>query len=204
MSILKKSLLALLIGLFILTACSSANQPPAVSPTATATPTPPPTATETRVFPTPSSPNDSIQWDGLQVSMDQLEISQKFINEYGSTRVPPAGKKFLWVHIRLKNTNQIEMDVPITDHFSILYAAIEIKPTYGHRQGYIDYTGLGPLIFPNQELDGWLRFDIPATAELKDLRFVFLPESAQVGASFTSPNYPYAADKPTYVWNCVP
>jgi hypothetical protein len=36
------------------------------------------------------------------------------------------------------------------------------------------------------------------------LRFVFLPESAQVGASYGSPNYPYADDKPTYVWNGAP
>jgi hypothetical protein len=63
---------------------------------------------------------------------------------------------------------------------------------------------LGPVIFPEQELDGWLRFDIPDTAELRDLRFVFLPESSQVGASFSSPNYPYADDKPTYVWKCKP
>jgi hypothetical protein len=95
------------------------------------------------------------------------------------------------------------MDVPASEHFSVLYTAAELKPTYGHRAGYADYTTLGPLIFPDQGLDGWLRFDIPVSAELGELRFVFLPESAQVGASYNSPNYPYADDKPTYVWNCV-
>ena len=191
---------ALFIVLLVLTACSSAGESPVIP--ALVTPIPPPTVTSTP--PTPSSPTDSILWDKLQVTMDQLEITGEYRTDYGSTRIPPAGQKILWVHIRLKNTGQIEMDVPVLEHFSILYAAIEIKPIYGYRQGYAEYTALGPIIFPNQELDGWLRFDIPAAAELSEMRFVFIPESAQVGVSFASPNYPYAANKPTYVWNCEP
>jgi uncharacterized protein DUF4352 len=190
------------IGLIILTACSSANRT-STAPLPT-TLSPQPTATGIKVFPTPSSLSDSIIWDGLQVTMDQLEVTQDYVTDYGSTRSPSAGQKFLWVDIRLKNTGQIEMDVPLPGHFSVLYAGTELKPSYGHRQGYADYTALGSVIFPNQELDSWLRFDIPTAAELKDMRFVFLPESSQVGASFSSPNYPYSEDKPTYVWNCTP
>lgn len=189
-------------GLMFLTACSSAGQPSATPLPATVSPQP--TATEIIILPTPSSPSDSILWDGLKVTLDQLEVSQDYMTDYGSTRIPPTGQKFLWVHIRLRNTGQIEMEVPLSEHYSVLYAATELKPGYGHRQGYSEYTTLGPLIFPNQDVDGWIRFDIPATAELGDLRFVFLPESSQVGASYSSPNYPYADDKPTYVWNCGP
>jgi len=196
---MNKPLGTLLIAL-LLTACAPNSETTA---TATATLTPPPTTTAT-MLPTPASPSDSVSWDGLQVTMDKLEITQDFINEYGSPRVPPAGKKFLWVHIHLKNTNQTEMDIPIAEHYSILYAALEIKPIYGHRQGYTDYTTIGTTIFPDQVLDGWLRFDIPDTAELTNMRFAFIPESAEVGASYSSPNYPYAPDKPTYVWNCAP
>ncbi len=134
--------------------------------------------------------------------MNGLEITQDYVTEYGSTRVPPAGQKFLWVHIRLKNVGRIELDIPGSEHFSILYAGSELKPTYGHRKDYADYTALGPVIFPDQELDAWLRFDIPSAAELKDLRFVFLPTSAQVGVSPSAPSYPYAENKPTYVWKC--
>jgi hypothetical protein len=192
----------LLVGLIFLTACATNSE--AIPATVTATQPPPPTPTATRVLPTPSSPSDSILWDNLQVSMDQLEITDEYVTDFGSTRIPSAGTKFLWVHVRLKNTSQIEMEVPVFEHYSILYAATEIKPIYGHRNGYVDYTTLGAVISPNQELDGWLRFDIPIAAELKDLRFVFIPESAKVGVSYSSPNYPYADDKPTYVWNCEP
>jgi hypothetical protein len=197
---MKKASFLLLITLFVLTACLREG---AGTPTP-ATATPPPTATATMVIPTPSSSGDSITWDSLRVTMDQLETTQDYQTDYGSSRVPPDGDKFLWVHIRLKNTGQIQMDIPVLEHYSILYAAAELKPTYGHRLNYTDYTTLGPTIFPDQEVDGWLRFDIPSTAELKELRFVFLPESAQVGTSYTSPTYPYADDKPTYVWNCAP
>ena len=194
----------LLTNLLFLTACATAGTSPTVPATATATSTPPPTATATRVLPTPSSPSDSILWDDLQVTMDQLEIIHEYLTEFGSTRNPPAGKKFLWVHVGLKNVGQTGMDIPVFEHYSILYAAIEIKPIYGHRSGFADYTAFGSAIFPGQSLDGWLRFDIPDTAELSDMRFVFLPESAQVGVSYSSPNYPYAEDKPAYVWNCAP
>ena len=191
----------LLFGLIVLTACTTKNESQAIHTTPTATQTPLPTSTTTPL-PTASSPNDTITWDDLQVTMDQLEITDEYTTDFGSTRTPPAGKKFLWVHVRLKNTSQVEMDIPVFEHYSILYAAIEIKPIYGHRNGYVDYTTLGTTIFPNQELDGWLRFDIPSIAELKEMRFVFLPESAQVGVSYSSPSYPYADDKPTYVWDC--
>ena len=199
---MKKTSSILLIGLFILTACSSADESSATPVTVTASAQP--AATEINVLPTPSSPGDSVTWRDLQVSMDQTEINDSFITEFGSQRIPSPGQKFLWIHIMLKNVGKSEITLPTPEHFSVLYAATELKPTYGHRADYAEYTALGPIIFPNQELDAWLRFDIPTTAELNDLRFVFLPESTQVGVSFSSPNYPYGGDKPTYVWNCAP
>src|SRR5262245_55746403 len=107
---MKKITNILSIGLYILTACSSAGGS-SVTP-ATATAFPQPTATEMKVLPTPSSPSDSILWEKLQVTMDKLEVTQDYTTEFGSTRIPPAGQKFLWVHIRLKNTGQVEIDVP--------------------------------------------------------------------------------------------
>ena len=199
---MKNTVAILLSGLFILAACSSAGQTSTTHLPATLSPQP--TATEIKLLPTPASSGDSITWDELQVTMDQLEITQDYMTDYGSTRIPPAGQKFLWVHILLKNIGQVEMEVPLSEHFSVLYAGAELKPGYGHRQGYLDYTTLETFIFPDQNLEGWLRFDIPAAAELKELRFVFLPESSQVGSSYSSPNYPYSDDKPTYVWNCEP
>ena len=190
-----------LIGLLILAACSSTGE--SVTPVTITVP-PQPTATQVKVLPTPSSPGDSILWRDLQVTMDQLEITDDFITEFGSTRIPSPGMKFMWAHIQLKNVGQIEIEIPQIEHFSVLYAARELKPTYGHRQGYIDYSTLGPILFPTQEADGWIRFDIPTTAELKDMLCVFIPESAQIGTSFSSPNYPYSEDKPTYVWKCAP
>lgn len=192
-------LLSTLSGALILTACSSTGE--SATPV-TVTAPPGPTATEITVLPTPASSGDSILWRDLQVTMDQIEINEEFITEYGSTRSPSAGEKFMWVHVQLKNVGQIETDTPLIEHFSVLYAATELKPTYGHRKGYAEYSTLEPVLFPDQEADGWMRFDIPATAELKDLRFIFLPESSQVGASYSSPNYPYADDKPTFVWKC--
>jgi len=196
-----KTIFALpLLGLLILTACASSN----VSAPATITPLPQPTATEVRALPTPASPSDSITWRDLQVTWGQNEITENFTTEFGSTRNPSPGKKFMWVHIQLKNAGKIEVEIPILEHFSVLYAATEIKPSYGYRQGFTEYSTLGPKLFPDQQADGWIRFDIPDTAELTDLLCVFIPESAQIGSTISSPNYPYSDDKPTYVWKCAP
>jgi hypothetical protein len=193
-------LLSGLIGLLVLAACSSIGE--SVTPV-TPTVISQPTATAVRILPTPASPGDSILWRDLQVTLDQVEITEDFITDFGSTRSPSPGMKFMWAHIQLKNVGQIEIEIPEIEHFSVLYAATELKPTYGHRQEYTDYSTLGPILFPDQGADGWVRFDIPATAELKDMLCVFLPESAQIGTTFSSPNYPYSEDKPTYVWKCT-
>jgi hypothetical protein len=190
-----------LIGLLISSACTTAGE--TVTPMAI-TLFPEPTATEVRILPTPASPGDSITWRNLQVTMDHVEITADFITDFGSTRNPSPGMKFMWMHIQLRNAGQIEIEIPILEHYSVLYAATEIKPGYGYRQGYTEYSTLGPKLFPDQTADGWIRFDLPAAAELKDLLCVFLPESSQIGTSYSSPNYPYSEDKPTYVWNCAP
>ncbi|HEY9529163.1 MAG TPA: hypothetical protein VIR02_18885, partial [Anaerolineales bacterium] len=103
-----------------------------------------------------------------------------------------------------ENIGTQEVLLPEPENFSVLYAESEFKPIYGHRQGYEDYSDLGAVLFPKEKLDAWLRFDIPAEADLRELWFVFLPTSAQVGVSPSSPGYPYAEDKPTYVWRCEP
>ena len=199
---MKKSFLVLLILFFLLNACATENDGSATPVSSTSTPRPSPTAT--RTVPTAAIPGNAVVWDQLEVRMDRFEMTDAYLTDFDSKRTPPTGKKFLWVHIGLKNLGQTGIVVPLLENYSILYAATEIKPIYGHRQNYFDYSTLGPTIFPGQELDGWLRFDVPLTAEASDLRFVFLPESNQVGVSYNSPYYPFAEDKPTYLWELVP
>jgi len=191
---MKKAYRLLFLGLLLLTACS-----PGMESTAAPTASPQPTATP---VPTPSALGDSVVWRDLQVSMDRAEITDSFVTEFGTQRLPTGDNRFLWIHVRLENVGAGEIRLPVSENFSVLYAETEIKPVYGHRQGYADYTDVGSTLFPGQELEAWLRFDVPAGAELKDLWFVFLPTSAQVGVSPSAPNYPYAGNKPTFVWNC--
>jgi len=167
-------------------------------------PTPVPTATPVKVHPTPSSPGDWSSWQNLQIRMEQAEITDSFVSEFGSQRSPSPGKKFLWVQIQLKNNGETGTTRPALEHFSVIYAEVELKPTYGHRQGYPEYTSQPPTIFPAQNMDAWLRFDIPVTAELTDLQFVFLPESKQLGVLPSSPDYPWGGEQPVFIWECNP
>jgi hypothetical protein len=135
--------------------------------------------------------------------MSRAEITTSYQTEYGSTREPPAGKKFLWINILLKNVGQSEQNLPVPEHFSVLQGTTEFKPTYGHRNDYTDYMALTTSMVQGQDVNAWLRFDIPAALELKDLWFVFLPESSLVSVGFSSGDYPWG-DHPIYLWKCTP
>jgi hypothetical protein len=186
-------------GVLILAACSSAGEPVLPTPVPTAIPQP----TVEKSLPTPVSPGQMISYDDLQVVMSQAEITGGYLTEYGSTREPPLGEEFLWVHISLTNTGQGGRDLPGSEHFSILNGVTEFKPTYGHRKDHLDYMTITTGLVQGQALDAWLRFDIPAALELKDLDFVFLPESSVVSVGFSSSDYP-VGDHPIYLWMCAP
>ena len=155
------------------------------------------------MLPTPMSPNQLVVYEDLQVVMSEAEITTSYLTEFDSTREPPAGKNFLWIRILLKNTGQQEQDLPAPEHFSVLNGTTEYKSIYGHRKDHTDYMALTTGLVQGQEADTWLRFDIPAALELKDLQFVFLPESSQVSTGFSSSEYSWG-DHPIYLWKCAP
>jgi hypothetical protein len=192
--------LGCLLGLLMIAACTSTNA--AVIPTTTPSSTPQ-AVVENKTLPTPIPAGQTIVYEYLRVEMQEAEITSSYITEYGTEREPPAGKKIIWIHILLKNISQSEQTLPATEHFSVMYDSTEFKPTYGHRKDHTDYTSLNTNILMGQEVDAWLRFDIPATAELQDMQFAFLPESLQVSFDFSSSDYSWA-DHPIYLWNCAP
>jgi hypothetical protein len=200
---MKKTLifmLSSLFGLLILTACNSASE--VVNPTPAPSSTPQ-AGVENKSLPTPIPPSQMVVYNDLQVEMSEAEITTSYITEYGSERDPSADKKFIWIHILLKNIGQGEQSLPAPEHFSVLNGETEFKPTYGHRKDHTDYTSLNTNIAQGQEVDAWLRFDIPVALELNDLIFAFLPESSQVSLGFSSSDYSWA-DHPIYLWTCVP
>jgi hypothetical protein len=135
--------------------------------------------------------------------MEHAELSSDYITEYGSSREPPVGQKFLWIEVTLKNIGSQAHDIPAIEHYSVLYDAAELKPTYGHRQEHLDYTSLGDAIYPGQSLVAWLRFDVPASSELTALQFVYLPESSRITNPFSPTDYAWA-DHPVFRWNLAP
>jgi hypothetical protein len=188
------------LGLFIITACNSTSGPVVSTPAPSASPQ---AAVENKSLPTPVPPGQMVVYDDLHVTMSGTEITTSYLTEFGSNREPPAGKKIIWVHILLKNIGQSEQDLPAPEHFSVLYDDTEFKPTYGHRKDFTDYMSLNTTMAAGQAVDAWLRFDISAAAELKDLIFAFLPESTQVSFGFSFSDYSWA-DHPIYLWTCAP
>jgi hypothetical protein len=200
---MKKTLnlvLSSLFGMLIITACNSTSG--VVIPTSIPSSTPR-VDVENKSLPTPVSSGQMIVYDNLQVEMSEAEITTSYLTEYGSEREPSADNKFVWVHILLKNIGQGEQSSPAPEHFSVLNGETEFKPTYGHRKDHTDYMSLNTNLVQGQEVDAWLRFDIPVALELKDLIFAFLPESSQVSLGFSSSDYSWA-DHPIYLWSCAP
>lgn len=163
----------------------------------------PPTPAANQPLPTLVPTGHEIVYKDFRVTMSQAEVTASYVTEYGSSRKPASGTKFLWVQILLKNVGQKERPLPAPEHFSVLYGASEFKPGYGHRLEHTDYAVLKPVVYQGQQLEAWLRFEIPASAELKDLQFAFLPESFQISTAFAPTDYPWA-DHPIYLWSCAP
>lgn len=193
-------LLFCLFGLLIVPACNSSGEAVVPTPVPSSTPQ---AVGENNVVPTPMSPGQMIVYEDLEVAMKEAEITSTFITEYGTTREPPPGKNILWVHILLKNVGQGEQTLPAPEHFSILNSTTEFKATYGHRKDHTDYMALTQILAPGQEVDAWLRFDIPVAMDLKQFMFAFLPESSQVSIVYSSDGSSWA-DHPTYLWVCAP
>ena len=183
----------------MLPACNSASGAVVPTPTPSSTPQ----TTGDYIVPTPISPGQMIVHDDLQVTMKEAEITSSFITEYGTTREPPPGKNIIWINVLLKNIGQREQTLPESEHFSVLNNSTEFKPTYGHRKDHTDYMTLTPILAQGQEVDAWLRFDIPVAMDLKQFMFAFLPESSQVSIDLSSNDYSWA-DHPTYLWMCAP
>jgi hypothetical protein len=156
-----------------------------------------------KILPTPVSSGQTVSYGALRVAMLQAEITTSYLNEYGSTRQPSAGMELLWIHITIANTGQTLQALPTPDHFSAINGTIEFKAIYGHRKDHLDYLTLPTDLVAGQTVDAWLRFDIPAGLELKELTFAFLPESSQISVGFPSSSYP-AGDHPIYIWMCAP
>lgn len=187
-----------LFGFLVMTACNSANG--SGVPTRAIFPTP--KATLEKNLPTPAPSGQMIVYDDLQVIMKEAEITTSYITEFDSIREPSAGKEIIWVHIQLKNIGQRERNLPTPEHFSVLNGTTEFKATYGHRKDHVDYLSLTRILVQGQEVDAWLRFDIPAGLELDDLIFAFLPESSQISVDFSSSEYPWG-DHPIFLWTCA-
>jgi hypothetical protein len=185
--------------LFVLAACSP--RPSALPPTATLTPAPGAVAllATPRPLPTPASIGEAAAFNDLIIRIGGVEINEQYRTRFGPMRDATPGIKFLWVLVVVENGGEAGIDLPGEDHFSILLGGNEYKPTYGHRDGFPDFTSLGGAVFPGKPLEGWLRFDIPDEAELKDLQFAFLPESTRITYTRTQSGGSIF-DHPVFLW----
>lgn len=158
-----------------------------------------PKATAVRVFPTPLAVGGAVGYKGVDVSVSQSEVSAKYINEYGSDRLPPTGRQFVWVQVTLKNKGSGTFALPVPEHYSLLFAGEEFKAGYAYRKDFPDYFQLGSVLYPGQYVKAWLRFDVPADASLSDMQFAFLPESTVVNAQLAD-TYQWA-EHPVFLWS---
>ena len=177
----------------LLASCYGSPEPP--TPTPIPTPVPAPTAQ----LPTPLAFGTSIVDQNITFFIDQTEISGTYTTDFNTQRDPPSGRKILWVHIQIVNPGQSTLKTPGAEHFSVIYGESEIRSTYGHRQGYPDFTDLSVNLFPAQTLAGWLRFDVPTEAVLEDLTIAFFPNNKFLPA-LTRGDASIWVDQPIYIW----
>lgn len=187
------------IVIFLLAAC--APRAAALPPTATLTPAPGAVAllATPKPLPTAASLGEAVTFEDLTIQIGGVELNDQYKTRFGPVRDATPGVKFLWVQVLVENNGQAVKDLPAEDHFSVLHAGREYKPTYGHRDGFPDYTSLGGAVLPGSPLDGWLRFDIQEETGLDDLQFAFLPESTRITYTRTQSGSSIF-DHPVFLW----
>jgi hypothetical protein len=193
--------ITLLFLIFLLSACAPASRP-VPTPTATAGPGAVALLSTPQVLPTPLSAGKTASYNDLSIKIEQAEFNERYKTEYGTFRDASPDQKFLWIQFSLETVDKKGVPVPDSDHFSALYGSVEYKPTYGHRDGAPDYSSLGPNLFPGGSHQVWLRFDLPAEADLSDVQFAFLPESTRISSSRSSGTAYY--DHPAFLWRLNP
>lgn len=155
------------------------------------------------VPPTPLAPGSMVIHNDFRIVLLRAEISGEYVSQYGSVRQPAAGAKYLWVEVSLQNQGTRPIQTPGSDHYSVLFYSREIKPSYGHRQDYQEYTALDTTIYPGETLQAWLRFEIPETAQISDFRFAYMPDSVRVSLAAPETDTPWARHS-LYLWNLTP
>ena len=177
-------------------ACSTSGQSaiPTVNYATTAPNTP-----QVRSTPTAIPPGQAIAYKNLQVTLLQAEINSEYKTEFGAMRKPTNGGVFLWVEIALENIGNGGGKLPAPEHFSLLYGTSEFKPGYAHRQDYSDYSTLNTNLYQGQKIQAWFRFEIPASADMQNVTFAYLPDSVEISYSFPENGYDWAKH-PIFLW----
>ena len=197
MKSLSRLVLSVLFLAWLRAGCSGSVPPAPTLINATSAPEP----TQVRPLPTPMPAGQTIEYNGLRVNMIQTEITSGYDTEFGYRREPTQGVNFLWVNIQIENSGSSQQSLPAIEHFSAVYGTKEVKPAYGHRKDHTDYTSLKTVLLPAQKVTAWLRFDIPASAGMKELWFAYLPDSLRVSFEFPVSGYGWA-DHPEFFWLC--
>ena len=154
--------------LFLLAGCGG-SPIPAPRPTPSPNRTPAGTAAQT-----PSGLGQSVVYQNVEITVIAYEFSDAYIPRVrpDQTVPPPAGAKFLWLHMMAVNAGQERLALPGPDSFEILYRgtasrSITMNYSFATRSGYRDYAG--GIVSPAISDEGWVAFVAPSGASASDV-----------------------------------
>ena len=128
-----------------------------------------------------SALGESTRFSNFEVTVVAFEFSDSYITKYQSTKYPPIGAKFAWIHIKVQNLGNTAERAPKPFEFKLIYQDDKIHGEGGSREGHPDYTSeflTGEEVYPGIVHEGWLRFTVPSAAKRIDVEVLFEPRGS--------------------------
>jgi hypothetical protein len=114
--------------------------------------------------------------DSLQVTPVQYEITNEYTSQGGEVITPSSGATFLWVLVTVENTGDNAADPSFI--FELYYRGEKTDDkTFGHVDNDpINYPSFrSEKLFPNQQIEGWIMFEVPEAINLPNAYFLVRP-----------------------------
>ena len=128
-----------------------------------------PTAKPTPPQKTELSLGESAIVNNISFMVIEYEFAGSYIDKYNQTVYPPEGAKFLWVHVKAKNVDEVARDLPSSIYLLYKDTHITSYSAY-YRAGERERYGVYWDVYPNISKEGWDIYAVPEGIDISQAK----------------------------------
>ena len=119
-------------------------------------------------------PGEAAEANGIEVRVLDYDFSRGYEDPYEYYEAPPEDAIFLWLELKVSNTNDYPAYAAGQETFAVIADGIQYESVYyAERPGYPAYYS--GEIFPQAAKLGWIRFTVPEGMSADDMHVGYMP-----------------------------